>query len=458
MPRIRKLVSPQLKGEVYLARIKHPVLKRTVCFSFGTASEATANLNAFHRIWMNPDLWLNPPPPPETPQKVYQQWLGKGNVVTLKGGIPKKQGKPLKTGGDEVARLESENDGLRLKLAEAYKIIEEQGRELEHWRGKKTTKGPALTLEKAREKFMKDYRAGLLSREPGKIPDADAIKNIEWDLIRLCERFDNNTPCDMFDTPEGAKLLNDWIHSLKNARGETISPTRRMQIRVYALKMLEHAGANPDRKAVARPNTSESSKVNDTTKKGNGVITYLTQEEAGKVADKLPQPWADLFRVQCALGLRPDECITLHRNNFSKDLSKLTLAPLVFEDRYGARVTLTLKTGPRDIPVPADTRGIIKARLKKNAVVFPCVDGTAWNDPKEYNRQYKAALKKAAKAARIKKTMDSRIARRSCASWLMQANYSADKVAKLMGNSPEMILKHYGDPDVMSMDLAKAEV
>lgn len=461
MPAIRRPIQPTLKGNVYLARFKHPVLKRTVCFTFGTAAEADTNTKALNTIFMNPALWHNPPAPPETPEPVYRQWMGKGNVVTLAGGVPKRGGKVLKADAVAVARLEMERDALRVQLQNAFNIIAEKERELEHWRGKKTNKGPAPTLERARLNFMKDYAAGKLRRgsKAGTIPDADAVKNIKWDLERLTAKFEEQTPADIFEGVEGAEKLNDWIHGLKNAEGKMLSATRRMQIRVYALKMLEHAGVAVERKLVARPDMNASSMINDTTKQGNGVIVYLTKEEAERVAEKLAQPWADLFRVQLQLGLRPDECLTLHKNNFGAGLTTLKLTPLAFKDRFGAMFTLTLKTGPRELPIPEAARDIIKPRLRnKGGVVFPDADGFAWNDPKKFNRQYKAALVKAAKQARVKKTMDSRIARRTCASLLMQAGESADRVAALLGNSAAMIRKHYGDPGVLGMDLSGTAV
>src|SRR5688572_26574222 len=111
MPAIRKPVTPQLIGHVFVARIKHPILKKTVCFSFGPASEAKANLDAFHRIWNNPELWTQPPPPPQTPEKVYRQWMGRGNVVKMAAGKVQRGGSTHRTDSDEVARLLMEVDG-----------------------------------------------------------------------------------------------------------------------------------------------------------------------------------------------------------------------------------------------------------------------------------------------------------------------------------------------------------
>jgi len=453
MPRVRKPVTPTLKGNVFLARVEHPVTRKTICWSFGDATEVKTNVDAFNRIFLNRDLWQNPPPPPETPDKIYQQWMGHGNTVTIAGNSLMRGKKALPTGSDEIARLTTEVDALKTQLQSALDKIGKQERELETWRGKKISKVPSPTLEQARQRFMKAYRTGALSKKAGKIPDTDAIKNIEWDLERFCKHFGETTPADFIEGAEGT--FSDWLHSLKNAKGETLSASRRMQLRVYVLMMLEYAGAKPNRKTVIRPDTSETRVLNDTTKDINSIINYLTQQEARKIIEELPATWAEMFRVQCALGLRPDELLTLHKNNFTPDLSKLTLAPLLFTDRYGEKVTLTLKTGPRDIPIPGEIRPLLKARLKSNAVVFPGPDETAWNNPKEYNRQYKAALVKAAKLAKVKKPIDSRSGRRSCASWLMQADVSAEKIAKLLGNSPQMIREHYGDPDVMGMNLTR---
>jgi len=451
MPRVRKPISPTLKGNVYLARVKHPILMKTVCFSLGGPSEAKRNTDALNAIFMNPALWHNPPRPPETPDSIYRQWMGRENTVKLHGKIPKRGETTLRVDSDEIARLTTENDALRTQLQAALDRIEAQGRELEHWRGKKTTKLPSPTLEKARMKFMKAYRAGMLGQKRGKIPDADAVKNIEWDLERLCKHFGEQTPADFIEGKE--EDFSAWLHGLKNASGKVLSASRRMQIRIYGLMMLEHAGAKPDRKKIARPDMNASNRVNDTTRGNNGLINYLTRSEAEKVAAKLNQPWADMFRIQLSVGLRPDELLTLHRNNFSHDLSKLTLAPLVFSDEEEKIFILTLKTGSRDVPIPESVRGILKARLKIGDVLFPDRNGIAWTRPRQFNRQYRAALARAGSAARLRKKLDARIARRTCASWLMQENVSAEKIAKLLGNSPAMILKHYGDPDVMNMKL-----
>jgi integrase len=70
-----------------------------------------------------------------------------------------------------------------------------------------------------------------------------------------------------------------------------------------------------------------------------------------------------------------------------------------------------------------------------------------------FSRRYKKALTAAALAAGINCKMDSRMGRRTCASLLLQANVSAEKIAALLGNSAEQILDAYGDPDVKNMAL-----
>ncbi len=259
--------------------------------------------------------------------------------------------------------------------------------------------------------------------------------------------------------------INAWLRSLTHldgtAKGLPIGPSRRMMIRVYVLKLLSVSGANIDKSKIDRPKKKEI-------KSKRGAIRYLTAAQASKLLPKLPAYYADAFRVQVRIGLRPDELLTLQRSNFKEDFSELTLEPLG---------TLTLKTGTRKIPIPADLRPMLEARAIWCGVIFPepkgktvtkprprkvvtqkrpwsaAVGGLAWRDPKMFNRRFKAALIAAAKAAGIHQRMDSRIGRRTCASLLLQANVSAEKIAALLGNSPEQILEAYGDPDVKNMPL-----
>lgn len=444
----------QQKGDRHFVYLKHPVRKRTVCFSLGTAGEVLKSLEALNRIYMDDTQWLNPPQD-GTPARIYEQWLGPDGVLKLHGSGRVRKGNQTKdTTPEEVATLKAEVDFLRGELEKALRKCEFQGRKIESLEGKKYQQGTYPTLKDAKALFLKSYTG----RDP------DHVKNVAWDLDRFVTKFGGHTKVDDLEGRENE--INAWLRSLTNHHGNPIGPSRRMQIRVYVLKLLKDNGANIDKSKIERPKKKEI-------KTKRGAIRYLNSEQAEKILAKLPSAYADAFRVQVRIGLRPDELLTLHRRNFKDDFSQLILEPLEH---------LTLKTGSRPIPIPADLRPVLEMRARVCDVIFPEPQGKArkkpraravvtrkrpyppadggkpWRDPKMFNRRYKKALEAAATAAKINQRMDSRIGRRTCASLLLQANVSAEKIAALLGNSPEQILDAYGDPDVKNMPLDATEI
>src|SRR5262249_55290907 len=107
---------------------------------------------------------------------------------------------------------------------------------------------------------------------------------------------------------------------------------------------------------------------------------------------------------------------TLHSDNFNADLSELTLAP---------RDHLTLKTGSRIIPIPAELRAMIRERLNANSILFPQRArgkkskntskriARLLDDPKLLDRKYLKAQQTAADTVGISTSVnDARVGRR----------------------------------------------
>ena len=67
-------------GDHYFLYLRHPIRKRTVCFAMGKASEVTHSVEALNRIYMNEEMWLNPPQA-ETPRRIYVQWMGPDGIL-----------------------------------------------------------------------------------------------------------------------------------------------------------------------------------------------------------------------------------------------------------------------------------------------------------------------------------------------------------------------------------------
>jgi len=438
MGRPRQAITPILEGKLWVARVRHPVLNRIVRFSLGDGNQMQANLDALNEIFLNEFNWFSPPK--KTPEFILKQW--QPEVVKLKGQNVSKGSKKVSGSAVELARVIAERDAFKLKVDELLAVISGLQKEVEHWRGKKLQKGPRPTLKAAYERWFEAWKGRR---------DGDHVKNVQYDLDKFVEKFGENESIDSLEGKEPE--IDSWLKNLKvpvekDANGNVInwrpvSASRLRHIRLYVIKMLSESGVVLNRKQIVRVSKEEI-------RKGRGRIRWLTKEHAELLAKKLSAPWADIFRVQVAIGLRPEECITLHVDNFNESFSKLTLAPLDH---------LTLKTGSRTIPVPSEIRPLLQLRARTNNIIFPEPETSkAWRSARNFSRRFNHALVTAAASAGIKTKMDCRIGRRTCASLLLQANVSAEKIAALLGNSPGMILDHYGDPDIEKMDstLSKA--
>lgn len=173
-------------------------------------------------------------------------------------------------------------------------------------------------------------------------------------------------------------------------------------------------------------------------RRDRGGIRWLEAKSADELHKHLPAPWADIFQIQCQIGLRPSEVPTLKRTDFAPDLHTLTLSPV-------PRTELTLKTGPRTIGIHRypEVLPVFKKLLKatEHDLLFSN-DGEPW-DLAYFMTQYRDALKTAARAARIKTNVDARIGRRTCASILLRTGKSVEQVAALLGDDPKTIREHY---------------
>ena len=437
MPAKRKEITDISEGRKHVARFRYPRRvgdKRAglvVRFDLGSDADYRANLAQLNRIFLEPATWHNPPA--TTSGLIRDQWLS-GNRIKVKGDIVSKGGEVTTATADELAALMADLDAAEKRVKELEEIIEQKDREIEHWSGKKLQKKDYVTLRKACDDFLASYTD----------KDADSTRTIKYDLEKFVAAFGPKITVDALEGQESK--INSWLCAKKNKKGEYLSGGRRNQIRLYVLKMLVDAHVTIDRKKI-----KAAPKADITEQRGG--IRWLERPQAEAVAQALASPWREMFSIQCAVGLRPDELLTLTRSNFNSDFSQLTLAKLG---------KLTLKRNKsRTIPIPAGIRPLIEWRARTiGDVLFPEPEtGLPWSNPKNFNRRFNYALGKAAEDAnktlenKITVKMDCRIGRRTCCSLLLQGNVSAEKIAKLAGNTPGMILSHYGDPDLKKLDL-----
>lgn len=401
MGRKRKPLKMKLQGDRCYAVFSHPVRQRTVRVNLGPPEHARANLEALNAIFLNSRYWADPP---AEPAAMRAAWLGEASGdVDADAGID---------GALESARAEALGRELAAARAENKRLL----RELEHWRGRSLREVAPVTLYAAAENWCSRF----VGRDPDYTRDACGV------VRRFAQVFGAEEQIETLARRE--RDIAQWLAGLR------VGSSRRGQIRTVVLAFLEDAGLQIDRQAIKRPSQSQ-------VRADRGVLRWLTRAEAKRVARELKPYWADVFRVQVGLGLRPDEIVTLHASNFEAGI--VTLAPLG---------KLTLKRGPRSITMPAAVRRIVRRRLRHCPIVFPqpvCYGGRMregrrpWHRVRYYNDRYRAALQAAGKAAGIPWKLDCRTGRRTCGSILLRSGMSLERVAAILGDTPGMVAEHY---------------
>ena len=372
-------------------------------------------------------------------------------------GTVQKGGETLDNSPEEIATLQGEIEALKLKLQIAESKCQVKDLELEELRPEKYRKNATKTLSEAAALVM----ATLEGKHYGH------RKHVEQDIGRFVKRFGQHTRCGDMQGQESE--ISAWIASIKKRDGAQLGPNARQYFRIYILKLLRSGGAKIDASQIQRITKKEL-------KAKRGDIRYLTPEQAQQILERLPPYFADAFRLQCRVGFRPFELLTITKENFAADFSQLTLAPLG---------KLTLKTGSRTVPIPEDLRAMIQGRLAECSILFPepagrkpkrdyapmdeskrkrkkriapAPGGQPWRDPDAFAFKFNSALTRAAVDANISVRMDCRIGRRTCATALIRANFTADRIAGLLGNSAAQVLESYADCDTENMPLTATEI
>lgn len=442
MGRKRAALGKQWEKAQFVVRFLHPLQNKTMHVGLGAdpreADEVLAELNA---VFLQPAYWRDPPP------GKMREWLR----LRWLGGKQKTKPPPESDASAAAVQLALEvrywrdlYEGAETRAAHAEKTLRVIHKQ-------KIRTGPSPTLDAALATWLADFKG----RDP------DYMYNVERDLTRFVERFGASREVDSFIGAE-LEIKNDLMKL-------GVSPSTRNAVRKCVLRFLEDSGATLDRKLVPAAGARA-------VRAARGAIRWLERPQATALAKKLPPYWADLFRVNVQLGLRPEEMPTLHADNFTNNFKLLTLMP---------REHLTLKTGSRKIAVPAAVRKIIKRRLKNNAsgIVFPQMvfriagnkkvnvlrdTGRLWKTMDWFDRKYVRELRAAAKlvnadeklpaTARIGVKLDARIARRTCGSLLIRAGLSDEEVAAVLGDTPEMVREHYAEIRSEEVDRSAAGI
>jgi integrase len=412
----------------FATRFVHPLSHKTVRLNLGSAISAQTGIQWLNFIFMNPEHWQNLPP--EVPPHIREMWMGGLGRVRLSKKCVTRQG--VRVDSDEperlrveIARLTSLTEALQQRVGELEARLDQRTRQLEEVLGQSVRSGPSPTLGQA----LKDWLDHYVGHQPAHTQN---VRNV---LTAFVAHFGSNTLVDRLRNRE--REIHSWM------MGKGVSAGWRHQMRCYILRFLEESGLRLDRKALPPVKARDIDR-------DRGPIRWLEEAQARAMLENLKGYWQELFRVQLDLGLRPDEMITLKRQDFSSDFSELKLSPYK---------NLTLKNGTRAIKVPEVIRDLIRRRLEQHEFVFPDPKkGNVWKNAEAYNARYRRQLVKAGEAAKIPFRLDCRTARRTCASRLLRAGRTEAEVAALLGDRVESVRKHYArilsrevDPSVVAL-------
>lgn len=264
--------------------------------------------------------------------------------------------------------------------------------------------------------------------------DADYVEDQKFSARIFVKKFGATSTLASMTGKEAE--IDVWLRQLNVGAG------RRKELRRVALRFLRDSGQRLDEKKIAVP--SKKDITND-----RAPIRWLdlnTAKAMSKALGKVSPYFQAAWNFQVATGLRPEEMVTVKARDFEKDLSTLVLSP------HGE---LSLKEGPRRVPVSEGIRKAIKARLKENDFLFPFIIenengrrkklvGQPYPSADWFNRRYLEALKAAAAKCKIKMDVDCRLGRRTYATLNLAAGVPPHAVAANMGTSVAKLTEHYG--------------
>jgi len=471
--RATSLGEPVERGKHWVISFRHPLRdNQVVRFKLGPVqSEAQRKVRELNKVFPYPERWHNPPG--DMDPNVREMWLGNRAGVSTEDKSVKRDGKPRKVTKGALAAALTRAEGFERMANHWHQQYLALKKKYERELGKRHREGPAVELQKAFTVWTENYKGR----------DADHTETVKSSLRMFVRKFGETMPLDEFDHNE--QKIKDWLWSLKRKRvifceGKKevvhvpISPSRRNQIRMQVLRFLADNGVALDRKLIPAAGVKA-------VRAHRGAVRWLQDDQARALARALewsvplsynkytskrfreapadPLYWADLFRVQVGLGLRPSELITLKRGDFQSEHGRRTLT-------LSALGTLTLKTGSRKIPVSDSVWKIVERRLKdeKVQVLFPDPrTGKPWKTEESFSKAFRLQIKHALDrvnaepgGVRITFKVDARIGRRTFASRLINQGVTVEDIAEMMGDDPETVREHYGALMPSRLDASKA--
>ncbi|MCC6575016.1 MAG: tyrosine-type recombinase/integrase [Planctomycetes bacterium] len=347
---------------------------------------------------------------------------------------------------DELQQLRAEHQSLTRQ----YKELEIQNKSIRHrlnqYDKRAARRGKVGTLAEELTTYLVNDSARKIT------PKRMGIRKST--LTSFVEKMGPNRRADDVTESEVAKYVE--VYRAKD--GNPIGEERRKEIRAQVCTFLEQVTHGSfSRTAVQR---IAGHKVSREQKK----IVWLEPQEVSALLEKMYEKsgnyWGDAATIQAFMGWRPSELILLKKANVAGNY--IELDPIT-----DAKSGLTrAKTGGRAVPIPDAAMEVVRRRTSRTKSIFlipplrkkrvagvsrKTAAGIPWTED-YFLKKYVKRLRQAARAAEIKKPIDSRTLRRTFASISIRRGVSFEKVARLLGNRVTTVRRHYARLEAKEID------
>jgi integrase len=136
-------------------------------------------------------------------------------------------------------------------------------------------------------------------------------------------------------------------------------------------------------------------------------------------------------------GFRPEEAIAL-------SWADVKNSEIIVSRAYSQGILKSTKTyEARSFPVNSQLGKLLQGLPKTQNLVFPSVEGSYINQHNFNERYWKRIVKELVASGKVGEYLPTNNLRHSWITWMLRASFDIATVARLAGNKPDTIMKHY---------------
>lgn len=190
----------------------------------------------------------------------------------------------------------------------------------------------------------------------------------------------------------------------------------------------------------------DSSRNPFTAQERDAIITaFENNTYSSKFAPVSHSYYAPYVRFLFMTGARPEEAIALKWKHISADCLKIQFKEALPSDTgiLGETKTRKVRTFPCNASLSEFLKSIKPENIQPENLVFPARGGKVIDSHNFLNRIWKPVVESLVKAGKVERYLPQYNIRHTFITLALENGLDAKDVARLVGNSPEIIYKHY---------------